>query len=71
MGWFSTPTPTDHHNQGQKDASEGKPSMPPDSGPVATVQVFLGSIAGGDQVKADGDAYRQGYNNTSGQKSGK
>lgn len=71
MGWFSTPTTTDHHNDGQKAASEGKPSTPPDSHPVAVVQVFLGSIAGGDQVRADGDAYRQGYSNTSSQKSGK
>ncbi len=68
MGWFSTPA--EAHNRGQQDASEGKPSTPPDSGPVAIVQVFLGSIAGGDQVKAEGDAYRQGYSSTSNQKSG-
>lgn len=69
MGWFSTPTNADHHNDGQRDASDGKPSTPPNSGLAgAAVRFVLGSSDTVREMNAEDRAYEKGYHNAEGQK---
>ena len=68
MGWFSsTPTVADHHNNGQRDASNGEPSTPPNSGLAgAAVRLVLGSSDTVRKRTAEDEAYQKGYDNTKG-----
>lgn len=69
MSWFSTPTIADHHDDGQRDASDGKPSTPPNSGPAgAAIRFVFGSSDTVREMDAEDRAYEKGYSNAEGQK---
>jgi hypothetical protein len=58
---------TDHHNDGQRDAADGKESSPPNAGLIGT---FVGSLSSDirDLNQAEDRAYQAGYDNASKQK---
>lgn len=61
MGWF-TKTLTDHNNDGQKDASEGRARSEPNSTPPQRAAEFFSSDIR-QLNQAERDSYNAGYDN--------